>query len=152
MEPGITCRPATAGDVGALHELIVAIARHHDQLQHVRTSVADLMRDGFGQNSKFAAVLAEDRGMAVGYASYTWNYSIWLAATYMNIDDVYVMTSHRGLGVGERLLLELRRVARDRGAVRLRWEVQSDNAGAIRFYERIGAVMRTKGIFTWDAL
>jgi ribosomal protein S18 acetylase RimI-like enzyme len=38
-----------------------------------------------------------------------------------------------------------------RGAPRLRWEVQADNDGAIRFYQRLGASMRAKGIFLWEA-
>jgi hypothetical protein len=32
----------------------------------------------------------------------------------------------------------------------MRWEVQPDNHDAIRFHERIGAMMRTKGVFAWD--
>ncbi len=37
-----------------------------------------------------------------------------------------------------------------RGYPRIRWEVQTDNVAAIRFYERLGATMRTKGVFVWD--
>ena len=146
----ISLREATEADVDALYQLIVAIAEHHDQREYVFVTGEDLRRDGFGPAPKFGAVLAEVDGALVGYASYTWDYAIWLGSTYMNIDDVYVSASHRGLGVGEALMRTLKEVCAERGLRRLRWEVQPDNTAAIRFYERIGARMRTKGIFYWD--
>jgi GNAT superfamily N-acetyltransferase len=146
----ITLREATEADVEALHRLIVAIADHHGQREYVFVTVDDLRRDGFGPAPKFGAVLAEVDGALVGYASYTWSYAIWLGAAYMSVDDVFVSASLRGLGVGEALMRTLKQVCADRGLQRLRWEVQPDNTAAIRFYERIGARMRTKGIFYWD--
>jgi GNAT superfamily N-acetyltransferase len=150
ISKSVTLREATETDVEALHRLIVAIAEHHDQREYVFATVDDLRRDGFGPTPKFGAVLADVDGALVGYASYTWNYAIWLGSTFMNVDDVYVSASHRGLGVGEALMRALKQVCADRGLQRLRWEVQPDNTAAIRFYERIGARMRTKGIFYWD--
>ena len=47
-------------------------------------------------------------------------------------------------------MLHDRDLCRARGIGRLRLGGQSDNAAAIRFYERIGATMRTKGISGWD--
>ncbi|NOT88598.1 MAG: GNAT family N-acetyltransferase [Lysobacter sp.] len=149
--PATTLREATEADVEALHRLIVAIAEHHDQRQYVFVTVEDLRRDGFGTVPKFGAVLAEVDGALVGYASYTWNYAIWLGSAYMNIDDVYVSASHRGLGIGEALMHRLQQVCAARGLHRMKWEVEPDNIAAIRFYERLGARMRAKGLFYWEA-
>lgn len=146
----LTIREATAADVDALYALIVAIAEHHGQLAFVHTTVATLRRDGFGPNPKFGAIVAESGGKLVGYVSYSWNYSIWLTSTYMHIDDVFVLESHRGQGIGEALMLKASQVCKSRGAHRIRWEVETDNATAIRFYERLGAKLRIKGIFGWD--
>ena len=52
--------------------------------------------------------------------------------------------------MGTALLIAAVYVCRDRGCHRVRWEVETDNADAIRFYERLGARLRTKGIFGWD--
>ena len=149
--PAVVVREANETDVESLFELIIAIAEHHNQREFVRTSVSTLREDGFGLNPRFGAILAEADGQLVGYASFTWNYSIWLGSAFMNIDDVYVSEAHRGLGIGEALMLKARQVCRAQGHNRVRWEVQPDNAAAIRFYERLGATMRTKGVFGWDA-
>jgi ribosomal protein S18 acetylase RimI-like enzyme len=68
----------------------------------------------------------------------------------MNIDDLFVAESHCGLGLGERLMLAARDICIGAGSHRLRWEVQPDNQSAIRFYEPLGARIRSKGVFSWD--
>ena len=151
VAPAVTVRRATADDVDVVHDLILAIARHHDQAQHVHTTAAQMRTDGFGADPKFGVLLAEVDGEVAGYASWASNYSIWLGGHYMNIDDVFVWERFRGLRVGEALMQRARGLCRELGLPRLRWEVQADNAGAIRFYERLGAVMRTKGVFGWAA-
>lgn len=146
----VTTRVATAADADVLHALIVELAEHHGQREFFRASPKQLQDDGFGEQARFGAVLAEIDGEVAGYASYMWFYSIWLGGEYMNIDDVYVREAARGHGVGLALMGAARDVCQARGLSRIRWEVQPDNSGAIRFYERLGAKMRTKGIWAWD--
>jgi len=143
----VRVREATAHDMDTLHALISALAEHHGQRASVRCTPADLRRDIAGPEPRFGAVLAEVGGRAVGFASWTWLHSIWLGARVMNIDDVFVQDGCRGLGVGEALMPAARAACRARGAARLRWEVESDNADAIRFYQRLDATLRTKNLF-----
>jgi ribosomal protein S18 acetylase RimI-like enzyme len=150
MQTDIVIRHAIKEDVQALYSLIVALAEHHDQRHFLKASVDTLKRDGFADNPQFGAILADDGGHLVGFASFTWNYSIWLGGKYMNIDDVFVKESHRGLRIGERLMLKAKEICVDAGSNRLRWEVQPDNQSAIRFYERLGARIRSKDVFSWD--
>ncbi len=99
--PHLIVREAVAADAESLYTLILGLAEHHNQRAAVRTSVAALLRDGFGDNPRFGAILAESHGEIVGYTSYTCNYSVWLGSPYMNIDDVFVLDSQRGRSVGE---------------------------------------------------
>ena len=147
----VTVREATLADVHVVYKLIVAIAKHHDQLQHVRTTPDSLRKAGFGRTPHFGALLAEVDGSVAGYASYTWNYSIWLGSHYMNIDDVFVYEQFRSQRVGKALMVKAKETCRARGCSKLRWEVQADNRRAIAFYEHLGAVVSAKGVFSWDA-
>lgn len=142
-----TVRAAVAADAGTFYQLMLEEARYHDALQHVHTN-ADALRRGLG-SGRFAVLLAEVDGEAAGYLSYTVNHSIWLGTDYMAIDDVFVLEKFRGRKLGEALMLHARKVAQEAGYPRMRWEVQGYNEGAIRFYQRLGASMVTKGIFSW---
>ncbi len=146
----IEIREATSTDVDTIYELIIAIAKHHNQERYVITDQAQLAKAGFGNNPSFGVLLAEVDGEVAGYCSYTWNYSIWLGASTMNIDDVFVWEQFRGKQLGERLMLKAKEVCQKNDVGRIRWEVEQDNLGAIKFYERLGAKLDIKGLFRWD--
>lgn len=146
----VIIREAKSSDIDKLYELIVAIARHHDQEQFVLTNKSELMRAGFGDNPEFGVLLAEVDGDIAGYCSYTWSYSIWLGGRYMYIDDVFVWEAFRGQKVGEALMLKAREVALSQGSSRIRWEVEQENHAAIRFYRRLGANIDIKGVCRWE--
>lgn len=148
-EDMLTIRLATAKDVDAFYDLILGIARYHKQEQYIYTSKAELLSAGFSNNPKFEVLLAEYEGEIAGYISYTYNYSIWLGDAYVNIDDVFVKDAYRSKGIGEAMMKAIKKLAIEKGIPKIRWEVQSDNEKAIRFYKRLGAALKTKGIFSW---
>ena len=144
----LNIRQATGEDSARLHRLIVAIAEYHDQAQSVVTDPEELRRAA--DDKRYGALLAELDGRLVGYASYTFDYSIWLGHDYMRIDDVYVDADDRGNGVGEALMAKCREICLRSDIPRIKWEVQTDNTAARRFYERLGARYYEKGVFAWD--
>jgi len=146
----VTVREANISDIDTVYELLIAIAKHHNQEQYVVTNKDELINSGFGNTPSFGVLLAEVNGEIAGYCSYTWNYSIWLGSSYMNIDDVFVWKTFRGQQVGEKLMFKAKEVCLAKGAGRIKWEVEQDNHGAIKFYERLGASMDIKGLFKWD--
>ncbi|GAB3020408.1 GNAT family N-acetyltransferase [Bowmanella dokdonensis] len=148
----ISIRQATQADIDILYELILAIARHHGQEQFVVTSKAQLQRAGFGPHPRFGALLAEIDGEIAGYASFTWNYSIWLGSELMTLDDLFVWDRFRGRKIGEALMQELSNICRTRDIQRIKWEVQQDNHQAIKFYRRLGAEVEPKGVCRWNLL
>ncbi len=145
----IEIREATKEDVGVLFELIIGIAKFHDQEQFVATNPQEMLRAGFGDTPKFGALLATYDGEVAGYLSYTWNYSIWNGADYMNMDDLFVWEAFRGKRIGEKLMLKAKHICQNKGIRLIRWEVQQDNDKAISFYDRLGAKMSPKGVFRW---
>jgi len=145
----IEVKSATDKDVDVLYDLIIAIAKHHNQEQYVLTTKDELLKSGFIENKNFEALISYFDGKIAGYVSFTWNYSIWLGGNYMNIDDVFIWEEFRGKKIGEALMSRIKEICEEKKVNRVRWEVETDNFGAIKFYERLGAVMTTKGIFKW---
>lgn len=146
----IEIRIATEQDVEVFFSLMLEEAEHHNALQHIHTNPSELRRAGFGKAPKFGVLLARVDGEPAGYVSYTMNYSIWMGAEFMMIDDVFVTAKYRGKKIGEALMARAKEVALAAGQTRIRWGVESDNEGAIRFYQRVGASLHTKGLCTWD--
>jgi hypothetical protein len=63
------------------------------------------------------------------------------------LKELYVSPQARSSGVGERLMRALARAARDRGFRRIDWTVATENAAALRFYDRLGAAPQTDRFF-----
>jgi GNAT superfamily N-acetyltransferase len=134
-------RPAVPGDERALFELIRALARFERLEDTVTGSAEALGRHLFGERPAAEALIAEDGGVAVGFALFFPTYSTFLTRPGVYLEDLFVLESHRRRGIGGALLAEVKRVAEARGAGRLEWSVLDWNAGAIAFYERFGATV-----------
>ena len=76
----ISVRAATADDVELLHKFSVELSTYEDEPHAVTSTPQTLARDGFGKDPQFAALIAERAGKPVGFALYTFNYSVWTAA------------------------------------------------------------------------
>ena len=92
-------------------------------------------------------LLAEIDGRAVGFVSWTRVYGIWRGEDYLNLDDLFVVEAARGAGVGEALM---RVFAAETEGLGARWEVRTDNRGARRFYDRLGAEQEEKVVVRWS--
>lgn len=88
-------------------------------------------------------LVAEADGAIVGYASLlaivsSENEADEVIHTYSHVSDLVVSRSVRGLGIGQLLLRECERLAREAGQPRLRISVLAANEGAREFYDRLG--------------
>jgi GNAT superfamily N-acetyltransferase len=79
-----------------------------------------------------------DRELA-GYACLFWHFTSLVPAETVLMNDLYVVERFRGRGAGRALIEASAAVARERGAQRLEWVTQPDNATARRLYDRTGA-------------
>lgn len=147
-------RAATVNDVALLRTLVRELAEFERQLDLCMIEEADLLRDGFGANPKFRALIAEWDGQAAGYALFFGYYSTW-AGPGLYLEDVFVRTEFRGKGIGMALLAALARIALKENCCAMRWEVLDWNERAIELYKSLGAEFRDQWrpvLLTDDAL
>ncbi len=133
----IEVRPATVADVDLLHRFSVDLATYEDEPHAVTSTAATLARDGFGNDPQFAALIAERGGVAVGFALYTFNYSVWTAARGIFVEDIWVVPGERKGGVARALMRGLARECVAKGYKRIDLNVLDWNP-ARGFYERLG--------------
>lgn len=135
----ITIRAATKHDGETLLSLIDALAAYEKQPTLEPEARARLLRDGFEEPRRFVALLAEVDGMAVGYALFFETYSSYLAQPTLYLEDILVLSSFRGRGIGTALFKACVTEAIHRGCGRMEWSVLDWNKTAIDFYRRVGA-------------
>ena len=133
----VSVRPATVDDVDLLHRFSVDLATYEDEPDAVTSTPQTLARDGFGAEPKFAAMIAERGGVPVGFALYTFNYSVWTAARGIFIEDIWVVPEERRGGVARALMAALARECAAKDFKRIDLNVLDWNP-ARGFYERLG--------------
>ena len=133
----VTVRPATVADAGLLHRFSKDLARFEDEPDAVKATPESLARDGFGPDPKFGALIAERDGTPVGFALYTFNYSVWTGARGIFVEDIWVEPGARRGGVARALMRALAQACAANGWRRIDLNVLDWNP-ARGFYERLG--------------
>jgi GNAT superfamily N-acetyltransferase len=136
-----TIRPATAADADAIFALVRGLAAYERLTHAVMGSAAALREHLFGARPYAEVLLAEMGGRSVGFALFFHNYSTFLTAPGLYLEDLFVEPEQRGRGIGRALFGRVARIAHERGCGRLEWSVLDWNASAIAFYTRQGAEM-----------
>ena len=139
MAVGFRIREATAEDVPALFALIKGLAEYERLLEQLSATEESLRCHLFGERQAAEAALAEEDGLAVGFAVYFHNFSTFLGKPGLYLEDLFVRPEYRGRGYGKALMVFVARLAQARGCGRLEWSVLDWNRPAREFYRTLGA-------------
>ena len=134
-------RPANINDTALLRTMIRELAEYERELEWVTICEEDLARDGFGENPRFRALIAEWNGQPAGYALFFHYFSTWVGRGLF-LEDLFVREQFRKQGVGTALLAEVARIAVEEQCYGIHWEVLDWNTKAIDLYKALGAEFR----------
>ena len=134
-------RAANLHDAALLCAMIRELAQYERELELVTVTEEDLARDGFGEEPRFRALIAEWDGHPAGYALFFGYYSTWVGRGLF-LEDLFVREAFRRRGIGKTLLANVARIAVEESSYGIRWEVLDWNEKAIEFYKQLGAVFR----------
>lgn len=132
-------RAAEPRDLLAIVQLISELAEF-ENLTHLLEVTPDKLEPHlFGDEPSAECMVGEVDGEVVAFALFYKNFSTFLSKPGLYLEDLYVRPAHRRSGLGRALLIELARLACERGYGRFDWTVLDWNEDAIRFYEKLGA-------------
>lgn len=137
----VTIAPATPGDVGTVMAMIRALADFERLTHLVVATEDDLAAALFGPQPAAEVLLARLEAEPAGFALFFHTFSTFLGRRGLWLEDLFVEPRHRGRGIGGALLARVAGIARERRCGRFEWSVLDWNAGAIRFYESLGATV-----------
>jgi GNAT superfamily N-acetyltransferase len=132
-------RPACVADVPIILKLIRDLATYERAPNEVTATEEQLVDVLFGEKPVAEVLLAFEKDTPVGFALFFHNFSTWLGRPGLYLEDLFVKPEARGKGFGRALLVDLARIARDRGCGRMEWAVLNWNDPAIKFYRALGA-------------
>ena len=139
MQHDFEIRPACVADVPIILNLIRDLATYERAPNEVTATEEQLVDVLFGEKPAAEVLLAFEEESPVGFAVYFFNFSTWLGRAGLYLEDLFVKPEKRGKGYGRALLIELAKIARDRGCGRMEWAVLDWNEPAIKFYRSLGA-------------
>jgi GNAT superfamily N-acetyltransferase len=133
-------RQASEGDVSLILSFIRELAEY-EKLSHEVVATEDGLRESLFGGRRYAEVLiVEHDGAPAGFALFFHNFSTFLGKPGIYLEDLYVRPGFRGRGLGKELLINLARLAKERGCGRLEWWVLDWNDSSIGFYRELGAI------------
>ncbi|MCW4001504.1 MAG: GNAT family N-acetyltransferase [Candidatus Bathyarchaeota archaeon] len=135
----IIINKVTAQNFNDFIGLVTALAQYEKLSPPNAEAQARLRRDCLCDEPKFHAYIAQISGRSVGYITYFFNYSTFLAQPTLYIEDIFVLEEYRGSGVGKNMFGFLKTQAKDAGCGRIEFTVLKWNRTAQQFYEKNGA-------------
>ncbi len=84
------------------------------------------------KNTQATYIVAEKEGQLIGFCG------MWIVLDESQITNVAVMPEGRGQGIGEKLMREALRIAKERGCVVMSLEVRVTNDVAQNLYRKLG--------------
>lgn len=135
----LSIRAARPSDVALVLEFVRDLAAY-ERLSHLVTATEPVLAEAlFGPQPGAEVLLAFERDTPVGFAVFFHNFSTFLGARGLWLEDIYVKPQFRGRGYGRTLLLHVARIAHERGCARFEWAALDWNTPAIEFYKALGA-------------
>ncbi len=145
-------RSANSNDLQNLLRLIHLKSEFDGCPSAVTATAEKLNQTLFGSQPMAYILLAEatseqggEQGdLPVGYASYHFTYSTFLAQPSLWLDDLFVKSEYRNQSIGTQFIQQLCQIADSHGCGRIDWTVNVHNHLGIRFYQRIGGRLNTE--------
>lgn len=150
MQNSPNIRFATPND---LDEIIVLCKEHADYEKSDFQSAGkkeSLSNHLFNETPSLYCLVVEFDSQLIGYATFMKQFSTWESEFYIYMDCLYLNDLSRGFGIGEQLIDRIKSESLKLDCRLMQWQTPNFNSAAIRFYDRIGAVFKTKERFFLD--
>jgi ribosomal protein S18 acetylase RimI-like enzyme len=147
-----TIRPAIPADLQNLLALIHLKAKF-DGCPSAATATAEKLNSTVFAKQPLAHILLvevnpadliTDKVSPIGFLSYYFTYSTFLAQPSLWMDDLFLKSEYRNQKIGTHLMQQLCQIAHRAGCDRIDWTVNIHNSAGIRFYQKIGGRLQTQ--------
>lgn len=104
----------------------------------------ELSKHLFSERPTLHCLIIEHMNDIIGYATYMKQFSTWDSDFYIYMDCIFLTENSRGLGLGEEVVNRIKQEGKKLQCNHIQWQTPDFNKRAMKFYNRIGAVSKTK--------
>lgn len=131
---------ATLEHVPGIVNLMRDFAEFEKLAEYCEITESKLSTAMFSDKAYVEGVVGFDEETMIAYALFYKNFSSFRGQRGYYLEDIFIDSNYRGIGVGEAMLKKIAQTAKSKGAERIDFQVLDWNAPAIRFYEKLGAI------------
>ena len=139
--PRVRVRAAGRADAASVAGMASALSRAEGGFPS-RFTEESYLRDGFGAEPAFRALVCEIDGEIAGYAVYYPGYDTDTATRGVYLADLYVREAARRQGVGRALVAGVAEACRSSGGRWMFWSVLRRNRTGRRFYKALAPELK----------
>jgi len=133
-----------------LDELVI-LCKEHASYEKAAYSTKNkkqlLLKHLFCEPKTLYCLVIELNEKLIGYVTYMKQFSTWDGKFYIYMDCLFLSEMSRGFGLGKKIMNQLKIDAKKLDCSLIQWQTPNFNEGAINFYNKIGAVSKTKERF-----
>lgn len=133
----ISVRPFEERDAQPLADLMIEMIQFYGATVDPTLVVAE---DVVRRSEAVDIIVAQGDDGLLGFATFASLYPVAGLISFTYAQQIYVATKARRMGVAQRLMAGIARIARARGSTRIEWSTAKENAAARALYDGLGAV------------
>lgn len=145
-------RFAEKKDIEQLVKLCELHAIYEKTTYDTKNKTALLTKYLFDEKDVLKCLVVENKEEIVGYATFMKQFSTWDTSFYIYLDCLFFIENVRGKGLGTLLMNEIKKYAQQENCNEIQWQTPDFNTKAIQFYQKTGAISKTKERFFFNLL
>lgn len=136
---GFTLRETTEKDLSLILGFIKEIAEY-EKLSHSVEATEESLKKYVFEKRRAEVLIVEKDEKPIGYVVYFYNFSTFTGTSGLYLEDVFIRSEYRGMGLGKEVFKLLGKIAREEGCKRMEWVCLNWNEPSKKFYKGLGAI------------
>ncbi|MBT4091390.1 MAG: GNAT family N-acetyltransferase [Deltaproteobacteria bacterium] len=139
MRTKLEIRQATEKDLPTIFSLVKSLAEHVNLTHEISASAEDFRECIFGTNGFVEALIGYFEAQPVAMLIFYPSFSTFIGKPAIHIEDFYIKSEFRGMGIGKTIFKYLANLALSRDCGKIEWYAAEWNEKALEFYSKMGA-------------
>lgn len=136
---GFTLRETDESDLSLILGFIKEIAEY-EKLSHAVEATEESLKKHIFEKRRAEVLIVEKDEKPMGYVVYFYNFSTFTGTSGLYLEDIFIRSEYRGMGLGKEIFKLLGKIAREEGCKRMEWVCLNWNEPSKKFYTGLGAI------------